>query len=68
MPFSLPWTDVAPSRQQPLTLQGYWLTRARRAADDWHLPMVVVVEDAIVGVHAMMATSFAAPRAVSTAP
>jgi RimJ/RimL family protein N-acetyltransferase len=66
MPFTVPWTDVAPPRQQQMTLQHYWLTRAQWTPVEWHLPMAVVVDGTIVGVQALMADRFPDLRAVSS--
>jgi RimJ/RimL family protein N-acetyltransferase len=66
MPFSFPWTDVPPPRQQRNTLQHYWLQRAEWRPEHWHLAMAVVCEEQIVGVQSLMADDFPVLRAVST--
>lgn len=66
MPFSVPWTDVAPPLQQRYSLQHHWLMRAQWTAKDWHLPMVTVHDGEVVGSQAMLGKDFAVLRAVST--
>jgi RimJ/RimL family protein N-acetyltransferase len=66
MPFQVPWTDVAPPRQQREALQHYWGTRATWTSERWAMPMAVVVDGTIVGLQAADATDFATLRAVST--
>ncbi len=66
MPFQVPWTDVAPPRQQREALQYMWRTRASWTAERWALPMAVVVDGAVVGVQAADGTDFPTLRAVTT--
>jgi RimJ/RimL family protein N-acetyltransferase len=66
MPFSFPWTDVAPPLQQRQSMQYVWRTRAEWQPEQWHLPMAVVVDDQVVGVQALLAEHFAVLRTVST--
>src|SRR3954463_13529481 len=66
MPFSVPWTDVAPPLLQRGSLQHLWRTRAEWAPQQWHLPMAVVVGGRVVGLQAMLAEQFAILRTVST--
>jgi RimJ/RimL family protein N-acetyltransferase len=66
MPFSIPWTDIEPPRQQRQSLQHLWGTRARWTREDWSLPMVVVVDDEIVGVQDLLAKDFAVLRIART--
>src|SRR4029453_9426161 len=42
MPFQVPWTDIAPPRQQREALQHYWGTRATWTPERWAMPMAVV--------------------------
>jgi RimJ/RimL family protein N-acetyltransferase len=66
MPFSFPWTDVAPPMLQRGSLQHVWRTRAEWTPQQWHLPMAVVVDGDIVGVQAMLAEHYPTLRTVST--
>jgi RimJ/RimL family protein N-acetyltransferase len=66
MPFSIPWTDVEPPMLQRQSLQHLWGTRARWSADDWSLPMAVVVDDEIVGIQDLLAKDFATLRVTRT--
>jgi RimJ/RimL family protein N-acetyltransferase len=66
MPFTIPWTDVAPPLQQRQSMQFIWRTRAEWAPEHWHMPMAVVVDDRVVGVQAALADQFAVLRTVST--
>jgi len=66
MPFSIPWTDVAPPLLQRNSLQHIWRTRASWTTDDWHLPMAVIVDGHIVGVQALTAEQFPVLRTVAT--
>jgi RimJ/RimL family protein N-acetyltransferase len=66
MPFSVPWTDVAPPLLQRGSLQHLWRTRAEWTPQQWHLPMAVVVGGRVVGLQAMVAEQFPILRTVST--
>lgn len=66
MPFSVPWTDVAPPLQQRNTLQHIWRLRADWQPDDWHCTFAVLVDDTVVGVQAALATDFASLREATT--
>src|SRR4051794_28943399 len=66
MPFTVPWTDVEPPLLQRNTLQFVWSTRAQWSPDNWHLPMAVVVDDAVVGVQALFAEHFGVVRSIHT--
>jgi hypothetical protein len=50
MPFTVPWTDVAPPRQQVNSLLHHWQARGSWSATDWHLLLVVDVDGAVAGV------------------
>jgi len=66
MPFTIPWTDVAPPLQQRNTLQWFWLCRAQWAPESWHLPMATVVDGTIVGVQAILAEQFPVLKTITT--
>jgi RimJ/RimL family protein N-acetyltransferase len=66
MPFTIPWTDIAPPLLQRQSMQYMWRTRAEWVPEQWHLPMAVVAEKRIVGVQAVLAERFAVLRTVST--
>ena len=48
-PFSIPWTSVPPPHQQRNTLAFLWDQRSTAQRDDWHLPLVTVVDGEVVG-------------------
>jgi len=66
MPFAITWTDVESPQLERNSLQHYWLLRAQWTADNWHLPMAVVVDGAIVGTQAVAAENFAQTRVAHT--
>jgi RimJ/RimL family protein N-acetyltransferase len=66
MPFAVPWTDAPVDELARNSLQHFWKGRAELAPDDWHLPMVAVVDGEPVGVQSMLAKHFAARRGVET--
>lgn len=65
-PFAIPWTDVAPPFQQRNTLGFLWDQRSTAQRDDWHLPLVTVVDGQVVGSQGIAATSWRALREVET--
>lgn len=65
-PFTILWTDVPPPEQQRNTLQFFWRSRGELSADNWHLPMAVLVDGEPVGIQGMQAEAFATRRVVST--
>ena len=66
MPFSVPWTDVDPPRQQRNTLQWYWRSRAELTPSNWHLPLAVIHDSMVVGTTSVMAHDFSILRAFET--
>ncbi len=66
MPFSVPWTEGGPEAAARNTLQFNWRIRAEWKPDAWHLALVTVVDDEVVGMQGIGATSFAITRTVET--
>ena len=66
MPFSIPWTDVAPEPRRLKALQHWWGARANWSADDWHLSLAVFCEGSPIGVQELLAARFPLLREVST--
>jgi RimJ/RimL family protein N-acetyltransferase len=66
MPFSFPWTDVAPPLLQRQSMQYVWRTRAEWVPEQWQLPMAVVVDGHVVGVQGLLAEQYAVLRTVTT--
>lgn len=65
-PFQIPWTSIAPPHQQRNTLAFLWDQRSTAQRDDWHLPLVTVVDGEIVGTQGLLATSWTVLRQVQT--
>ncbi len=65
-PFSFPWTDVAPPRQQRNTMQYYWRCRAETTPTSWNLGLAVDVDGSIAGVASIESNDFASLRQVVT--
>ena len=66
MPFSAPWTRQAPPQLQQNLLQYHWMLRAQWKPEAWELPLVAIVEDAVVGTQSLMADAFPVTRVVGT--
>ena len=66
MPFNNAWTDVAPPRLQINVLLHSWQARGSWSTTSWHLPLAVVVDDAVAGVQAATAKDFPTVREVVT--
>ncbi|MEX0846233.1 MAG: GNAT family protein [Ilumatobacteraceae bacterium] len=49
MPFTLPWTDVAPPEQERRTMQWFWRCRAETEPGRFHLGLAVLVDGEAVG-------------------
>ncbi|CAN5318104.1 GNAT family protein [soil metagenome] len=65
-PFMNGWAmRPSPERERSL-LQFHWRSRAQLVAEDWTLPLAVVVDDAIVGTQDIGAKDFAVRATVST--
>lgn len=65
-PFSIPWTSVPPPHQQRNTLAFLWDQRSTAQRDDWHLPLVTVVDGEVVGTQGVLASSWTVLRQVET--
>jgi RimJ/RimL family protein N-acetyltransferase len=65
-PFQVLWTKVPPPHQQRNTLGFFWDQRSTAQRDDWHLPLVVVVDGEVVGAQGIMATSWSVLRQVQS--
>jgi RimJ/RimL family protein N-acetyltransferase len=66
MPFSVPWTRVAPE-DRPANALAYWnAERDALTPERWSLSFMVVAAGAPVGVQAIEATDFATRRSVTT--
>lgn len=66
MPFSRPWTDVAPPELQRNTLRFYWETRAATRVEHWDIHLAALVDGAVVGMCSVEATGFPATRSAET--
>lgn len=66
MPFVVPWTDRPPAVRARSVFQHNLGAYARWTPQDWHLPLVVVHEGAVVGVQDMEAKDFGITRRVAS--
>lgn len=66
MPFSEPWTDVAPPELQRNSLRYFWRCRAETTTESWHLNMAVTEHGDVVGVCAIDAQHFVSTRTATT--
>ncbi|HVA74231.1 MAG TPA: GNAT family protein [Acidimicrobiales bacterium] len=66
MPFSVPWSDVAPEERARSVLQWNWKMRAEWDPASWHLPLVTTRDGCVVGTQGMSASKFATTRAIET--
>jgi RimJ/RimL family protein N-acetyltransferase len=66
MPFLTPWTDVEPRQRARSTMQWSWRALGSLTAEDWALPLVVVVDGAVVGTQEIGAKQYALRREVET--
>jgi RimJ/RimL family protein N-acetyltransferase len=67
MPFTIPWTDIAPPLLQRQSMQHYWGLRATWTTQHWHLPMAVIVDGEVAGVQTLEAEQFPVLRAATSA-
>lgn len=66
MPFSVPWSDVAPDLRARSVLQWNWKMRAEWDPAAWHLPLVTLRDGCVVGTQGMQSSKFAVTRTVET--
>lgn len=65
-PFTIAWTAVPPPHQQRNTLGFLWDQRSTAQRDDWHLPLVTVVDGEVIGTQGLLASSWSVLREVET--
>jgi RimJ/RimL family protein N-acetyltransferase len=67
MPFSEPWTDVAPPELQRNSLRYFWRCRAETTSERWHLNLAARDRDGqLIGVCSVDATEFPKARTATT--
>jgi RimJ/RimL family protein N-acetyltransferase len=67
MPFSEPWSDVAPPELQRNSLRYYWRCRAETTSELWHLNLAASDRDGqVLGVCALGAERFPTTRTATT--
>jgi RimJ/RimL family protein N-acetyltransferase len=66
MPFSLPWTDAEPTLRRRNSVQHWWANRANWKADDWHLELVVLLDERPIGIQELSAKNFPTLGEVAT--
>ncbi|MFD4459982.1 GNAT family N-acetyltransferase [Nocardia sp. NPDC058480] len=66
MPFSVPWTDLAPPERARSVVQHHWLQLGTWAPDNWALNLAVFEHGRIVGQQTIAARDYATLREVDT--
>lgn len=67
MPFSEPWTDVAPPELQRNTLRYYWRSRAETTSEHWTLNLAASGRDGqLIGLCTLNAGQFPTTRTATT--
>ncbi|CAA0133713.1 Putative succinyl-CoA transferase [Mycolicibacterium vanbaalenii] len=66
MPFSEPWTDVAPPQLQWNSLRYFWRCRAETTFESWHLNFAVHEHRNVVGTCTVDGTQFPSIRTAGT--
>lgn len=66
MPFSVPWSDVAPPELGHNTMQYIWRRRAQTTPSAWTIEFAVVVDDVTIGTSGLSGTDFARLRQTTT--
>jgi RimJ/RimL family protein N-acetyltransferase len=66
MPFTVPWTDLAPDERARSVMQFHWGQLGGWSADDWMLQLAVFADGEVVGSQAIGARNFTIAREVST--
>lgn len=66
MPFSEPWTDVAPPELQWNSLRYFWRCRAETTVESWHLNFAVLESGDPVGVCTVDGKQFPSTRTATT--
>jgi RimJ/RimL family protein N-acetyltransferase len=67
MPFSVPWTDVAPPELQRNTFRYFWRCRAETTSQRWNINLAVLTTSGTpVGVCTIDAENFPTSRAATT--
>ena len=66
MPFSVPWSDLAPAERGRGLLQYHWSRRADWTPARWSLELAVVRDGTVVGTQGVGAHDFAVVREVHT--
>lgn len=66
MPFSIPWTAVPSPYQERNTLAFFWDQRPTVQRDEWHVPLVILVDDEIVGTQGLFGKAWSVTKAFET--
>src|SRR5688500_7061664 len=66
LPFRTAWSTRPDGARQRGVLQWHWGQRAAWTANEWGLPMTVVVDGEIVGTQGVQAVAFPVTRTVET--
>ena len=67
MPFSEPWTDVAPPELQRNSLRYYWRCRAETTSEHWNLNLAALDRNGqLIGMCALHAERFPTTRTATT--
>ena len=62
MPFTIPWSDAPADVLPRNSLQFLWRNRASWTPEEWHCPLVVIVDGETVGVQGLEAKHFGLTR------
>lgn len=65
-PFMVQWTSVDPPFQQRNTLGWFWHLRTSLQGNAWHLPLVTVVDDEVVGTQSIMSKNWSGTQTFET--
>jgi RimJ/RimL family protein N-acetyltransferase len=66
MPFAFPWSDVPSDERARSVLLHHWRTVGMWAPTAWHLPLVVLEDNEVVGTQSLQAIDFAKLHEVSS--
>ncbi|GIG57001.1 putative succinyl-CoA transferase [Longispora fulva] len=66
MPFTTPWTDLAPAERALSVIQFHWTRLGANTRENWGLPLTVLHDGVVVGQQDISAKNLAVRREVGT--
>ncbi len=66
MPFTVPWTDQAPSERARSVVFHHWATLGQWTPQSWSLPFAVIWDGSVVGIQEIAGHDYAVTRECST--